>query len=152
MPPPAPAPPRSASLKVHTPASRKTTASAGKAYFSKAWTKLWPMKPITISAATTSSREGRGRRPVSVLRAKAALTLLTANQPTPATSAFTPEGSRLPRKPKEKRPIAICGTPKRGPSRDRIPWVSDPSAVPSRSAAVACQKFRPKKRTEITPM
>lgn len=152
MPPPAPGAPRSASLNVQTPASRNTTASAGNAYFSKAWTKLWPMKPITISAATTSNREGSGRSPVSVLSAKAALTLLTANQPTPATSAFTPAGSRFPLNPKENRPIAICGTPNLGPSSERIPCVSEPSAVPSSRAADACQKFSPKKRTEITPM
>ncbi len=72
MPPPPPEAPRSAWSNVHTPASRNTTASAGNAYFSKACTKLWPMKPITISTATTSSREGRGRRPVSVLRERGA--------------------------------------------------------------------------------
>ncbi len=139
-------------MKVQTPASRKTTASTGNAYFSKTCTKLWPMKPIRISAATTSSRDGRGRSPVSVFRAKAALRLLTANQPTPATSALTPDGSTLPLWPKEKRPITICGTPNRGPSSDSTPWVIAPIAVPRRMAAVACQKLRPKKRTEITPM
>lgn len=97
MPPPVPPPPRSASLKVHTPASRKITARAGNAYLSKAWTKLWPMKPIRISAATTRSRDGSGRSPVRVLSAKAALTLFTANQPTPATRPLAAAGRMLPR-------------------------------------------------------
>lgn len=152
MPPPPPAADRSASPNVQTPATRKTTASTGNAYRSKVCTKLCPMKPMTISAATTTSSEGSGRRPVSVFRANAALTLFTANQPTPATSALTPAGSALPRKPKARRPMAICGTPNRGPSSDRIPCVSAPSAVPSSRAAAACQKLRPKNSTEITPM
>ncbi len=87
-----------------------------------------------------------------MLRAKAALTLFTANQPTPATRPLAAEGTMLPRKPKEKRPITICGTPKRGPSRERKPCVIAPRAVPRTIAAVACQKDRPKKRTEITPI
>ena len=52
---------------------------------------------------------------VSVARANAPLTLLTANQPMPATTALRPAGRMLPRKPKPIRLSTICGTPNAGP-------------------------------------
>ena len=52
--------------------------------------------------------------------------LLTANQPTPATTVLMPAGRMLPRKPKPVRLITICGTPCFGPQLDSTPWLPAP--------------------------
>ena len=49
--------------------------------------------------------------PVRLVSAKAPLTLLTANQPTPAITDISAAGNRFPRYPKAARPRTICGTP-----------------------------------------
>jgi hypothetical protein len=57
------------------------------------------------------SRQTHDGSLVSELSASAPLTLLTANQPMPAMTAFSPAGSALPHQPKEIRESTICGTP-----------------------------------------
>ena len=57
------------------------------------------------------TRQAAFGRCVSALRANAPLTLFTANQPTPAVTAFSPAGSTLPQYPKPSRLSTICGTP-----------------------------------------
>ena len=57
--------------------------------------------------------------PNSVASAKAPLTLLVANQPTPAVTDISTAGTALPLNPNAKRPNTICGTPCSGPRADR---------------------------------
>ena len=75
-----------------------------------------------------------------MFRAKVPLTLLTANQPIPAVSAFTPAGSTLPQYPKGIRDWIICGTPYRGPRELSSPCDTEPSPDPRAMASTACQK------------
>ena len=79
-----------------TEAIRKMIVSTGKAYRSKTCTRLWPKNAIATWTITTMTRHAGLASPVSVLSAKVALTLLTANQPIPAVMAFRPAGSTLP--------------------------------------------------------
>ena len=51
--------------------------------------------------------------------AYAPLTLLVANQPTPAVTDISTAGTALPLNPKASRPSTICGTPCSGPRADR---------------------------------
>ncbi len=88
---------------------------------------------------------------VSAFSASAPLTLFTANQPIPATRALIPAGSMLPQYPKPRRLSTICGTPYCGPLVDRMPWVTEPSRVPSTTARKVCQKLRPKNTTPMKP-
>ena len=129
----------------------KKTASTGKAYRSKTWTRLCPKKATPISSTTTISRVSLSDQPVRVARASAPLTLFTANQPMPAITAFRPAGSRLPRKPKPLRLRTIWGSPARGPQEERMPWVRPPRMLPSTSAATACQKDSLNCTTASTP-
>ena len=80
-----------------TQAMAKITARTGKAYRSNAWTRLCPKNPSVIMASTTMTRHSGCGQPVRVFSASAPLTLLTANQPIPATTAFSPAGRTLPR-------------------------------------------------------
>ena len=74
----------------------KMTASTGKAYRSKACTRLWPKNAIAIWTATMITRQSGLGMWVSVFRAKVPLTLFTANQPMPAVIEFSPAGNALP--------------------------------------------------------
>jgi hypothetical protein len=58
----------------------------------------------------------------------------------------------LPRKPNAPRLSTIIGTPNFGPHDDRTACEIDPSAVPMMMAVAACQRFRPRKATAMTPM
>jgi hypothetical protein len=49
------------------------------------------------------------------------------------------------------RESTICGTPIDGPRAERMPWVADPSAVPSTIAATAWPNVCWKYSTEMTP-
>ena len=51
--------------------------------------------------------------------AKAPLTLLVANQPSPAVTDISTAGTALPLNPNGSRPSTICGTPCNGPRADR---------------------------------
>ncbi len=134
-----------------TEVTRKTTASSGNSRRSKTCTRLWPKKATAICAATTRIRHSQSGSVVRVDRASAPLTLLTANQPTPATIALSPAGSALPNQPKPIRDRIICGTPNAGPRADSTPWLAEPSAVPSTMAATACQNDCPNATTASTP-
>ena len=90
-------------------------------------------------------------QPSSALSANAPLTLLTANQPTPATSELMPAGRMLPRKPKPIRDSTICGTPNSGPRAARKPIDSEPSPLPSTMASAAIQNDWPKNQTPMMP-
>ena len=59
-----------------------------------------------------------GRPVIRACRASAPLMLLTANQPTPATIALSPDGRMLPRKPKPVRLSTIWHKPSFGPQVD----------------------------------
>jgi len=74
----------------------KITARAGNAYRSKACTKLCPKNAMAICAATMMIRHRAFGMWVRVFRAKAPLTLLTANQPIPAVIEFSPAGRMFP--------------------------------------------------------
>ena len=74
-------------------------------------TKLCPKNATAICATTMMSRQILVFQLSSAFSAKAPLTLLTANQPTPATSELMPAGRMLPRKPNPSRDSTICGTP-----------------------------------------
>ena len=89
--------PGCALVSTTTQATTKMIASTGNAYRSKACTRLCPKKAITSCAATTMTRHRPfGQRWYSACSASAPLTLLTANQPMPATSALMPAGRMLP--------------------------------------------------------
>ncbi len=80
-----------------TPAAiRKMTVRTGKAYRSNTCTRLCPKKATATCSTTMMTRQAAFGRCVSALRANAPLTLFTANQPTPAVTAFSPAGSTLP--------------------------------------------------------
>ena len=88
---------------------------------------------------------------MSVERASAPDTLLTANQPMPPTIALSPAGSALPTNPKPTRESTIMGTPAAGPREESRPWVSDPRAVPTRIPRNAPRKPRLNALTASTP-
>src|SRR6476469_8117028 len=88
---------------------------------------------------------------VSEFRARAPLTLLTANQPMPAMIALSPAGSALPNQPNEMRESTICGTPYSGPRAESTAWVNEPSPVPIRMASAAWPNERPKTPVASTP-
>src|SRR4029077_7845331 len=90
-------------------------------------------------------------QPNRALSANAPLTLLTANQPTPATSALTPAGRMLPNPQKPIWDITISGTPNSGRGGASVPMDSEPSAEPSTTASVAIQKDWPKNQTPMMP-
>lgn len=92
---------------------------------------------------TTTTRAGSGPMPNRVESAKAPLTLLVANQPTPAVIDIRVDGTALPLNPNGRRPNTIWGTPCRGPRADRTPCARTPRPAPSRMPAAACQKFIP---------
>ena len=106
-------------MKTTTIATRKITASTGKANRSKTCTKLWPKKATTTWMPTTISRQTTPGRSVSELSASAPLTLLTANQPIPAITELITAGRALPQKPNAEREATICGRPVRGPIVER---------------------------------
>ena len=86
---------------------------------------------------------GSGPMPNSAASAYAPLTLLVANQPTPAVTDISVAGRALPRNPKLSRPNTICGTPCSGPRADRKKCASAPSPVPMRMPRTACQNDIP---------
>src|SRR5262249_9553772 len=129
----------------------KTTTKNGNDQRSKMCTKLCPKNATAICNTTMIARHSALGQPSSALSANAPLTLLTANQPTPATSALTPAGKMLPRKPNPIRDNTICGTPYNGPRAARKPIDTEPSALPSTIASVAIQNDRPKNQTPMTP-
>ena len=88
--------PGCALASITTVVIRKMTASTGNAYRSNTCTILWPKNAITTCASTMITRQAGFGRWVSVLSANVPLTLLTANQPMPAVSAFSPAGSTFP--------------------------------------------------------
>ena len=88
---------------------------------------------------------------VSALRAKAPLTEFTMNQPTLAVSEFNPAGRMLPQKPKPPRLWTIWGTPNLGPQEERMPWVSEPMAVPTMMPRATLRKLPPKTAMPSTP-
>ncbi len=137
--------------KITTEAIAKMTTSSGKATRSNACTRLCPKNATASWTITMITRQILEFQPSSALSANAPLTLLTANQPTPATSALMPAGRTLPRKPKPIRDSTICGTPNSGPRADRKPIDSEPSALPSTIARVAIQNDWPKNQTPMTP-
>ncbi len=92
-----------------------------------------------------------GRPPTRALRASAPLMLFTANQPTPAMTAFNPAGRTLPRKPKPVRLSTIWHSPFTGPQLESTPWVAEPSAVPTTMARKECQKLSPKNSGPMIP-
>src|SRR3954471_12770313 len=106
---------------------------------------------MTICASTTMTRHTPFGSEVRALSASVPLTLFTANQPMPAVTALSPAGRMLPRNPKGIRDWIICGTPKNGPRVPSSPCESDPSAVPSTIASVACQNVCPNAATASTP-
>src|SRR5258708_27997136 len=97
------------------------------------------------------SRQTFEFQPSSALSATAQLTLFTANQPIPATTALMPAGRMLPRNPNPILDSTICGTPNNGPRAARKPMDSDPRAVPSTIESVASQNERPKNQTPMMP-
>jgi hypothetical protein len=74
-----------------------TTASTGKANRSKACTRLCPKNATPICTSTTTTRHAAAGTPVSESRAKAALTLFTANHPNPDVIVISAAGTALPR-------------------------------------------------------
>src|SRR5258708_24035933 len=136
---------------ITTDAMRKTTTRNGNAHRSNMCTKLCPKNATAIWSTTMISRQSFVFQPSSALSAKAPLTLLTANQPMPATTALMPAGSMLPRKPKPILDSTICGTPNSGPRAARKLMDSDPRAVPSTIASAASQNDSPKNQTPIMP-
>ena len=64
-------------------------------------------------------RPSNGPMPDNAASAYAPLTLLVANQPTPAVTDINTAGTALPLKPKAIRPSTIWGTPWSGPRADR---------------------------------
>ena len=97
--------------RMMTAATAKMTASTGKAYRSKAYTRLYPKNAIAICTATMMIRQRIFGRWVSVFSANVPPTLFTANQPIPAVIEFSPAGSTFPQYPKPSRDSTICGTP-----------------------------------------
>ncbi len=85
------------------------------------------------------------------MRARAPLTLLTANQPMPAVTDCSPAGSTLPHQPNGTRLSTICETPSLGPRALSTPCERAPSPVPSASASTAWPSVRPKAATASTP-
>ena len=74
----------------------KITASTGNAHRSKACTRLCPKNASAVCTSTINNRASSGAMPNSVDNANAALMLLVANQPTPAVTDISVEGSALP--------------------------------------------------------
>src|ERR1700746_2612578 len=97
-----------------------------------------------------SRHSGLGQ-PSSAFSANAPLTLLTANQPMPATTELIPAGKILPRKPKPIRDKTICGTPYLGPRAASTAIETEPSAVPSTIASAADQNVWPKYQMPMMP-
>ena len=137
--------------KITTEAMRKTTTRNGNAQRSNMCTRLWPKNATAICSTTMMSRQSFEFQPSSAFSANAPLTLLTANQPMPATTELMPAGRMLPRKPKPIRDSTICGTPNSGPRAASAPIDSEPSAVPSTIASVAIQNDWPKNQTPMMP-
>ncbi len=76
-----------------TQAMTKMTVRIGNANRSNTCTRLCPKNAMSSCAATTITRQSVVDRLVnSTCRASAPLTLLTANQPIPATSELMPAG------------------------------------------------------------
>ena len=138
-------------VKITTEAIAKTTTRNGNDQRSKTCTRLWPKNATAICSTTMISRHSALGQRSSALSANAPLTLLTANQPTPATSELTPAGKMLPRNPNPIRDSTICGTPYNGPRAARNPIDTDPTALPSTIANAAIQNDRPKNQTPMTP-
>src|SRR5215469_15494544 len=134
-----------------TEAITKITTRTGNAHRSNACTRLCPKNATASCTSTMTSRQSLVFQPSSALSANAPLTLLTANQPTPATRELIPAGRILPSLPKLIRDSTICGTPNNGPRSARAAIDSEPSAVPSTIASAVSQKFRPKNQTPMNP-
>lgn len=81
---------------ITTDAMRKMITSTGKAYRSNRWIRLWPRVATMSWTTTTISRQSTSGRCVSEFSASVPLTLFTANQPIPATTALIPAGSAFP--------------------------------------------------------
>ena len=138
-------------MKVTIAAMAKTTTSSGNATRSNMCTRLWPKKATASCTTTMMTRQILEFQPSRAFSAKAPLTLLTANQPTPATRALRPAGRALPRKPKPIRDSTICGTPNSGPRAASAPIDREPRAVPRTTASAAIQNDWPKNQTPMTP-
>ena len=95
------------------------TASTGNDHRSKACTRLCPKNANAVCISTMMTSASSGPMPNSVDSANAPLTLLVANQPTPAVTDISTAGTALPLKPNAMRPSTICGTPCSGPRADR---------------------------------
>jgi len=117
----------------------KTTTRNGNDQRSNACTRLWPKNATATCTSTMIKRQIFVFQPSSAFSANAPLTLLTANQPMPATTALMPAGRMLPRKPNPIRDSTICGTPNNGPRAASAPIDKEPSALPSRMASEAIQ-------------
>ena len=85
-----------------------------------------------------------GRPCTSTCSASAPLIELTANQPTPATTALSPDGRMLPRKPKPVRLSTIWHSPSRGPQVESTACATEPASVPITIASTLCQNVSPK--------
>ena len=82
---------------ITTEAMANTTTRNGNATRSNMCTRLWPKKATATCSSTMISRQIFAFQPSSAFSANAPLTLLTANQPMPATTALRPAGRMLPR-------------------------------------------------------
>src|SRR5215471_21743437 len=134
-----------------TDAITKITTSTGNAHRSNACTRLCPKKATASCTRTMINRQSLVFQLSSAFSANAPLTLLTANQPTPATRELIPAGRMLPSLPKPIRDSTICGTPNSGPRAASAAIDNEPSAVPSTMASAVIQKFRPKNQTPMKP-
>src|SRR6266567_2950910 len=134
-----------------TEAIRKTTTRNGNATRSNMCTRLCPKNATAICSTTIISRQILLFQPSSAFSANAPLTLLTANQPMPATIELIPAGRMLPRNPNPILDSTICGTPNSGPRAASTAIDSEPSAVPSTTASAAAQNDRPKNQTPMMP-
>ena len=92
-----------------------------------------------------------GAKPNSVDNAKAPLTLLVANHPTPAVIDINTAGTALPLNPKANRAMTIWGTPCSGPRAESRKCATAPRPVPTTMPATACQNVIPKASTASMP-
>src|SRR6202011_1670691 len=130
-----------ASAQMKSVAIAKKIASGMKAGRSNTCTRVCRQKATATSTRTITAGDSQDGTPSNADSAKAPLTLLTANHPTPAVMDIRPAGRMLPRKPKAERPCTIWGTPNLGPQLERTACDSAPSALPTTTARATVQKL-----------